>query len=62
MRYETLAKTYQEGAHVKALIKAILVALSRILEIVFSFHDALPRCDHDRPLFALPPIGNKIRN
>ena len=42
--YEMSAETYRVGAHFKALIKAILVALSRILENFFSFHLSLPRC------------------
>ena len=44
MKVEPSAETYQVGAHFKALIKAILVAPSRILENFFSFHVSLPRC------------------
>ena len=44
MKVEPSVETYQVGAHFKALIKAILVAPSRILEIFFSFHFSLPRC------------------
>ena len=46
MKVEASAETYQVGAHFKALLKAILVAPSRILENFFSFHVSLPRCDH----------------
>ena len=35
MKVEVSAETYQVGAHFKALIKTILVAPSRILEIFF---------------------------
>ena len=35
MKVEMSAETYQVGAHFKALIKAILVAPSEILEIFF---------------------------
>ena len=44
MKVEPSVETYQVGAHFKALIKAILVAPSRILEIFFSFHVSLPHC------------------
>ena len=37
MKVEVSVETYQVGAHFKALIKAILVALSRILEKFFHF-------------------------
>ena len=44
MKVDPSVETYQVGAHFKALIKAILVAPSRILENFFSFHVSLPRC------------------
>ena len=44
---EVSPEVFQVGAHFKALIKAILVAPSRILEIFFSFHVSLPRCEGD---------------
>ena len=44
MKVEISVETYQVGVHFKALIKAILVAPSRILENFFSFHVSLPRC------------------
>ena len=37
MKVEVSAETYQVGAHSKALIKAILVASSRVLEDFFHF-------------------------
>ena len=37
MKVDPSVETYQVGAHFKALIKAILVAPSRILEIFFHF-------------------------
>jgi len=45
MKVEPSVETYQVGAHFRALIKAILVAPSRILENFFSFHVSLPRCE-----------------
>ena len=45
MKVGKSAETYQVGAHFKALIKAILVAPSRILENFFLFHVSLPRCE-----------------
>ena len=45
MKVEPSVETYQVGAHFKALIKAILVAPSRILENFFSFHVSLPLCE-----------------
>ena len=45
MKVDPSVETYQVGAHFKALIKAILVAPSRILENFFSFHVSLPRCE-----------------
>ena len=47
MKVDPSVETYQVGAHFKALIKAILVAPSRILENFFSFHVSLPRCERD---------------
>ena len=47
MKVDPSVETYQVGAHFKALIKAILVAPSRILENFFSFHVSLPRCGED---------------
>ena len=47
MKVEVSAETYQVGVHFKALIKAILVAPSRILENLFSFHVSLPHCGGD---------------
>ena len=47
MKVEMSPETYQVGAHFKALIKAILVTPSRILENFFSFHVSLPRCEKD---------------
>ena len=44
MKVEPSVETYQVEAHFKALIKAILVAPSRILENFFLFHVSLPRC------------------
>ena len=44
MKVDPSVETYQVGAHFKALIKAILVAPSRILEIFISFHVSLPLC------------------
>ena len=44
MKVDPPLETCQVGAHFKALIKAILVAPSRILENFFSFHVSLPRC------------------
>jgi len=44
MRVDPPLETCQVGVHIKALIKAILVAPSRILEIFFSFHVSKPRC------------------
>ena len=44
MKVDPSVETYQVGVHFKALIKAILVAPSRILENFFSFHVSLPRC------------------
>ena len=44
MKVEVSVEAYQVGAHCKALIKAILVAPSRILENFVSFHVSLPRC------------------
>ena len=45
MKVDPSVETYQVGAHFKALIKAILVAPSRILENFFSFQVSLPRCE-----------------
>ena len=44
MKVEVSAETYQEGTHFKALIKAILVAPSRILDFFLPVHVSLPRC------------------
>ena len=44
MKVDPSVETYQVGVHFKALIKAILVALSRILENFFSFHVSLSPC------------------
>ena len=44
MKVDPSVETYQVGAHFKALIKAILVAPSRILENFFSFHVSLLPC------------------
>ena len=44
VKVEVSVETYLVRAHFKALIKAILVALSRIFENFFSFHVSLPRC------------------
>ena len=44
MKVDVPVETYQAGAHFKALIKAILVAPSRILENFLSFHVSRPRC------------------
>ena len=44
MKVDPSVETYQVGAHFKALIKAILVAPSRILEKYFSFHVSQPCC------------------
>ena len=48
MKVDPSVETYQVGAHFKALIKAILVPLSRILENFFSFFVSLPRCAQAR--------------
>ena len=47
MKVEVSAETYQVGAHFKALIKAILVALSRILENFFFYFTSPCRAVQD---------------
>ena len=44
VKVEVSVETYQVVAHFKALIKAILVATSRILDNFFLFQVSLPRC------------------
>ena len=46
MKVELSAETCQVGAYFRALIKAILLAPSRILENFFPFHISLPRCGY----------------
>ena len=41
VKVEVSAQTYQVGAHIKALIKAVLIASLKTLENFFSFQESL---------------------
>ena len=49
MKVGESAETYQVGAHFKALMKAILVAQTRILEISFFFSRLIAALCGERP-------------